>query len=302
MEDEQKVGLGAPLRAYLDLAFRYYEEDRLDASMHVVLDAFESTGWPDGLWTAFYNELVCEKDARDAAALHQVDERLSIELPRGEPVEVGEALKGLALQARTQVGELLEVEYLRPVMVTVFLPEAPVDFIVGSHGYVSHKAGLEKVCIPHDTILDRDAARDTLIHEFSHVAAYELAGDALPRWPNEGLATYLCGDLTTRHGKLTIRKAAREGRLLKVSRLESVLNSADKYKADPDAMDAAYLLSGSLVAFWTGQYSLASVREALVRIGQGESVKRAIRGAAGVSLGRLEHGWRCTLQEGKPRK
>ena len=295
MEDEEQPGARAPLQAYLEIAYEYYMQDRLDAAMTVALDAFERAGWPPGLWTAFYNELVCEKDAREASVIHKVDEGLSIELPQSEPADVYENLKVLALEARERVGKLLGVDYHRPVMNTVFLPDAPVDFIVGSHGYVSHKVGLDKICMPYETLRSRRETVDTLLHEFSHVAAYELAADALPRWLGEGLATYLCGDLSSRHCRSVIGAAVRSRRMLGAGRLEATLNSADLRKEDPDQVEAAYYVSGSLVAWWVERAGLASVRDVLARIGQGQGLNRAIRKAAGMSLRSMEREWRREL-------
>jgi len=304
MADEVDYPLNAPLGAYLELAERYYREDRLDLAMRVVTDAFEARGWAPGLWTAFYNELRCEAEARDASLLRRVDEKLSIELDRRALPALYRGLRSAAVGARETVAGLLRVEFAGPVMITVFVPDAPVDFIVGSYGYVSHKIGLDKICVPWHTIEAPAEARDTLVHEFTHVATHELAGDAVPRWLNEGLATFVSRDLSLRHARFVVEAEAKRGRMLSAGHLEAALNSADMRKDDPASVQAAYYLAASLVGWWEQQRGLESVRDALVRIGQGVDPGSAVRQAAGMSISRMEREWRQSLtarrhEEGK---
>lgn len=298
MNDTELPGIDAPLQAYLEIAEAYYQQDRLDAAMAVVLDAFTRQGWPAGLWTEFYNELVCENDARNASDPYQVDDKLSIELSRAEPMSTRERLRTIALEARAMIGEKLGVEFLRPVIVTVFLPDAAVDFIIGSHGYVPHKTDIDKICLPYDTLESREETMDTLVHEFSHVAVSELARGGPARWLDEGLATYMCGDLSTPRAKSLIRQGVKNASLLGISRLQGVFASSDMYKDDPKEVETAYYLAGSFVAWWAEQKGLASVREALVRIGEGMGERKAIGKAAGMSLWQMDRKWRRFMQLG----
>ena len=290
--------MDAPLKAYLEIAERYYIEDRLDAAMRVVTDAFEQTGWPEGLWTEFYNALQCEKDARDASDLHQLDGKLTIELPRTAGAETLAVLGSVGLDARAKVGELLRVDFAASVMITVFLPDAPVEFISGSHGYVNHKVGLEKICVPNDCLRSREVVDETLVHEFTHVGVCELAGDAVPRWLDEGLATYLCGELSTRHARLIVKTAARKADLPSLGELEAALTSADMRKDDPATVESAYFLASSLIESWVDRFGLDSMRRALVEIGSSRSVGQAVRSATGAPVSQLFDNWRRRLLDG----
>ncbi len=293
--DDEIIGFGAPLQAYVEIAYDYYMQDRLDAAMQVVTDAFAEKGWPAGDWTEFYNELQCEKDARDASVIITIDDRLSIEIARSEPDNVREMLAKAALDARMKVGELLSVEFNRPVLISVFLPDAPLDFISGSYGYVARKYDLDKICIPHNTLTSAKEAYSTLLHEFSHVAASVLAGDELPHWLDEGLAMHLGEETSTRQSRFIIRTAVSKGVLLDVDELEHALSSRDLRKDEPMTVDAAYVMAGNLVGYWVESKGLQSVRETLARMGKGQPVEHAIRGAAGVSLRDLLTGWRKSI-------
>lgn len=292
MDNEEQLDLHAPLGAYLQIAENFYREDKLDAAMQVVSDAFGTVGWPPGLWTAFYYELISEKDARDSATLHQIDEQLSIELDRNAPEEAYNELRVNALEARKKVEELLGVELKKPVVITVFLPDAPLDFIVGSHGYFTPKFTINKICIPQSNI----SSLHTLIHEFTHAASHELAGREVPSWLEEGLATYVCGDLSNRHVRFVISTVAKNGKLLSISHIENALNSSDLRKDNPGIVEDAYYLAGSLVSYWAERFGFESVCETLVKIGDGQDIEKAFHSVTGTSLRDLERDWRDSLE------
>ena len=287
--------MDAPLTAYLQIAEDYYRQDRLDMAMQVVWDVFESEGWPEGLWTEFYNELTCEKEARDASNPESVADKLTIELHRDVTSPVREMAKSVALESREKVAGPLVVEFDRPVIVTVFLPNAAVDFISGSHGYVAHKNTLDKICVPHSSLSSRQGLASTLVHEFTHAAVYELGGTRVPAWLNEGLATYVCGDLAALPARRIDLIASRYPDLARTPRLDASLSSADMRKDAADRVDAAYYLAANLVEYWIDRQGLESVREALVQIRRGRSAARAVGRSTGISLRALERDWRSRL-------
>lgn len=286
----------APMLAYMELVERYYNEDRLDAAMQVAEDAFERVGWQPGGWTALFNEVVCEKDARDASTPVQADSNLTLEVPQTAPPEILANVRDAASEARRVVGEALGVEWVRPVTITVFLPDAAVDFIFGSYGYVSHKTTLDKICLPHDTVDTKREATDALTHEFSHVATFELAHAAPPEWLDEGIATYLSRELSFRRSRFVISTAARTGRMTSLRRIEGVLTNPDERKDNPEMVSAAYLLSGSFIDFWVTRHGLPTLRDALLRLREDDNIDRAVRHATGETLGHIERGWREGLR------
>lgn len=287
--------MDAPLQAYLEIAYNYFLEDRLELAMQVARDGSQTQGWPLNAWIEFYNELQCESDARAASEKHQIGEKLTLEIVRGTPPSVVEHVRASAERARSEIVRILGVELIRPILITVFLPDAPVGFISGSHGYTFHKAGLDKVCIPHSALEPREGLDETMLHEFTHAASYLLAGDELPRWLDEGLATHICGDAETRQGRFLISTSARTGKLLNLAALEGLLGSSEARMDDPAEVNAAYFLAGSFVGFWAGRHGIGSVKTALQLIGRGSSPERAVRKAAGEPLSALVEAWRQSL-------
>lgn len=283
----------APLQAYLALAEKYYTEDRLDLAMRVVQDAFAHEGWQPGLWTAFFNELQCEYDARMASDIRQVDEKLSIELPRTEPEYTADFLTQAAVESREKVRGVLGAEFNTPVMVTIFLPDAPAQFIVGTYGYVMHKTGLDKICLPNYTMQSKTEIRNALTHEFAHVANHELVQRELPHWLDEGIAEYVEG----MPPESVIRSAAAQyPKLLSLSRAEGAFDNPDLRKDEPGKVIAAYKLSASFIDWWIKQFGLPTLHQALNNIKEGQRVDRAIGHATGHSLRSMERDWRRWLQ------
>lgn len=298
MEDPYDIFPGEPpLQAYLELAERYYHDDRLDLAMKVVRDAFERSGWRPGTWTAFYNEIVCESDARAASDPQRLDERLTIETPRTAPPEVAAITRRVAVESREAIAGALGVDWNRPVTVTIFLPDAAVDFIVGSYGYVSHKTGIDKICLPYHTVESRREASDALLHEFAHVATFELAQGEPPEWLDEGIATHFSHELSSRQARFVISTAARTGRMLSLRRIDAILNDSDERKDRPEMVDAAYFLSGSFVEFWVSRHGMGTVRAALLGLRNTDHIDRAIRRATGERLSAMEREWRRRLVE-----
>ncbi|MDO8587439.1 MAG: hypothetical protein Q7T82_10395 [Armatimonadota bacterium] len=295
-QQEEHLDLHAPLRAYLEIADTFYLQDRLDIALKVAHDAFEETGWPAGGWTELYNRITCESDARDASTVRQVEGSLSVELGREAPPEVFENVSSAALNARDRLRGLLNVQFARPALITVFLPDAPLDFISGPHGYVVHKLDLDKICIPYECAASASDCVEAMMHEFAHIAARELGGPDLPAWLNEGLATYLCWDVTQRGARESADAQAKGRELLSVDELEVAFATASSPGSNLRVVRAAYYLSATFLEFWVERFGLNSVRDALERIGSGSDSQRAISQSTGLPFRGLEREWRSLIQ------
>lgn len=291
-------GLDAPLEAYMQIAYNFYIEDNLEGAMQVVLDAFERKGWAAGAWDEFYNRLTCESDARAASIQHKADDRLTIELPRNtSQAQIGQ-ISRLALEARNKVAGILEVQFDRPAMITVFLPNAPIEFISGSHGYVEHKVDLDKICVPYEALESDEDTMDTLVHEFTHCAVFELAGNNIVHWMNEGIATYLCGDLESRQARFVVRASARNEEHLSTTYLQTTLTDMNLRKDDPLKVQSAYFLAASFVAVWVERVGMKKLREALVRMGKGQNPDKAFWWTTAMTIKEMEACWREQFRRG----
>ena len=122
-----------------------------------------------------------------------------------------------------------------------------------------------------------------------------MGGRDVPRWLNEGLATYACGELDTRQARFMVETAARTGRLLDLGVLEGLLGSSDARKDDPIGVEAAYFLAGSLMQHWIEKHGLDTVRATLLLMRDGSSIDGAVHKAVQTSLRDLVDQWRESL-------
>jgi hypothetical protein len=79
--------------------------------------------------------------------------------------------------------------------------------------------------------------------------------------------------------------------------LGGALGSAKLRKDDPALVHAAYGFAASIVAWWIEQQGIESARDALVRIGDGQSPEHAISAAAKMSIRLMERSWSKWLLE-----
>jgi len=290
----------APLWAYLRIVESFYRDDELDVAMQAAQDSFKKRGWLEGSWTDFFNTLTCEKDARDASIRHRVDDNLTIELSRDASEQMYENLKEAALRARALVQDALGFEFVRPIIITIFLPDAPLPYISSRYGYVSHKTHVEKICLPWDVAWSSSVSPVALVHEFTHIAEYQLAlGNSIPQWLSEGLSVYVSHEARTDRCKRLAESDKKYEHLFSTDRMNGVLSSRDLRKDDPALVSAAYEFAGNLVMWWVERKGIKSVREAFKRISEGQSTERAISAAMGMSIGRMEHEWRESVMAGE---
>jgi hypothetical protein len=291
--DELPEPIDAPLSAYLEIAQHHYMEDDLDLAMQVIRDAFENAGWYPGPWTGFFNELRSEKEARDAAAVHRVDDKLTIEIPRMAPLTSYRSLRAAALIARKTVSDFFDLELEVPVIITIFLPDAPMEFTSGEYGYMASKHHLNKICLPYETTQYLQG----LLHEFTHAAVHEVAGEDPPAWLNEGLAEYISRGVSLEGEHCEPTREIAEKEEVGIGDLNVWLNSSELRKDDPDRVSAAYDLAGTLVGYLIETYGKQSVVSLLEQIGNGVDSGRALRRVCRKGVGGLEEDWRSWLRD-----
>lgn len=298
-EDSFPPRIGSPraaLGGYLEIVYSLYQEDQLDVALRAADDAFESTGWPAGDWTEFYNTLTCEADARAASNAVNVDANLIIEVPREAGDIVCEHVRSAAQEARSRVGNLLHVEFRYPCLIAVLLPDAPLQFISGSYGYAVRKNSLSKICVPYQSTQSQEGLVRTLVHEFTHVACNEITdGERIPGWLAEGLALHVCGDASHETCAGLIRSEREYARLLSINGIEGALNSRNLCKDDPDLVSAAYEFAGSLVSWWIDKRGIERVRHTIELIGGGWNQTLAAYMGTRVWMWSLVRQWRKHL-------
>lgn len=287
----------AALSGYLRIVHGLYMEDRLDVALQAAHDAFETAGWPAGAWTEFYNTLQCEADARAASNETKLDDILIAEIPREGGDALCDQVRTAAREARKIVADLLEVQFKRPCLIAVLLPDAPLPYISASRGYMVRKNDLTKICVPYQTIASHEGLREMLVHEFTHVACYEITdGERVLGWLGEGLAQHVSGRVSDEKCIQLIRSDRKYDRLLSIDRIQGALSSRDLRKDDPDLVRAGYDFAGSLVERWVHETEIAKVRHTIELIGAGWNPTLAIYLGTKIWMPRLVRQWRRGLR------
>ena len=133
--------------------------------------------------------------------------------------------------------------------------------------------------------------RRVVPHELTHVVIHHATenpyGD-LPRWLDEGLATYAEGDPEAAFER-TLRDAIRENTLISVRSLSA------NFPTDPNAARLSYAQSQSLVAYIVRHYGRDQLKDLLAAFREGATNDEALLSALGVDSDGLEAAWRTAI-------
>lgn len=123
-----------------------------------------------------------------------------------------------------------------------------------------------------------------LAHEATHMILFDAAGDGLPRWFGEGVATGIERSWGMRD-VLVFSSSLLTGRLPPLAELDAAFDASD------DRARAAYAASFDFMLFTVKRYGDGVVRD-IVREAASRPFPEAWRAATGVSLDRSEAEWR----------
>jgi hypothetical protein len=125
-----------------------------------------------------------------------------------------------------------------------------------------------------------------LRHEWAHLGLHDqLAGLRVPRWFDEGYATWAEGGFDASEGwRLRL--------LLALGRAPPLDSLALDWPADRSSAEVAYLLSASAVAYLIEESGERGIAALLERWRESGSFEGALRATYGVTSGQLEEDWR----------
>ena len=133
--------------------------------------------------------------------------------------------------------------------------------------------------------------RRTLRHELAHVALYRfLAPARIPRWFNEGYATWAAGELDMEAG-WRLRIAFASGAAPALDSLE-----LEWPTATPDAR-LAYLISASIIEYLVRESGEAALAQFLQRWRSSQDMEAALAATYRISLDQLETYWRRDIKK-----
>ncbi|MGD8625706.1 MAG: peptidase MA family metallohydrolase [Anaerolineae bacterium] len=134
-------------------------------------------------------------------------------------------------------------------------------------------------------------ARSTLAHEIMHLVVHQLAfncwGD-MPRWLDEGLATWAEGDMDDSQRE-ALEKAIEDDRLLTLRGLGS------SFSTSSSRAHLSYAQSYSVVRFLIDEYGREEILELLAVFREGATYDGALEQVYGLDTESLEALWRASI-------
>lgn len=129
----------------------------------------------------------------------------------------------------------------------------------------------------------------TLRHELAHLALHEAVRGMVPRWFDEGYATYAAGEWD-RLERLTLNLTVASGAVPTLDELDAALRGPE-HGADP-----AYGLSVTAVLELAARNPTRTLEPLFELLGQGVGFDDAVRRTTGLSPDRFDEAWRRSLR------
>lgn len=152
---------------------------------------------------------------------------------------------------------------------------------VGAHA--SPELGVILVTVINPRTAPTDL-RQSLPHELMHLALYQLVGDDVPHWFNEGLATHVQALPPAQYERL-VETAKAEQAILDFATL------CQQFPADEQGALLAYAQSAELIAFIEGRYGQRAIQQMVAALQDGAGCETAVLRTLNLTLPQLQQTW-----------
>jgi tetratricopeptide (TPR) repeat protein len=141
--------------------------------------------------------------------------------------------------------------------------------------------------------------RDTLCHEYVHLALYRITEGAAPIWVHEGIAKYLEKSWVGVYGEIEVSGQALLAKRLEEGTLISLEQMSPSVAKLPSAEDTslAFAEVGTMMGFLVERKGADALRRLAEGIGEGLSDRAALERVWGEGFGTFEEGWRQWVQQ-----
>jgi tetratricopeptide (TPR) repeat protein len=140
-----------------------------------------------------------------------------------------------------------------------------------------------------------DLLEKMVIHEYTHAAVFDLAGQECPAWLNEGLAQSIEGAPVDEADAVVITYMKLKGANIPLADLTDSFTNMS-----PESAYAAYMMSLSATDFLIKKYGMSSIKAILAGIKGGQTIDGAMQAVLLISLDDFVDRWAVYLQN-KPR-
>jgi len=279
-------------RAHLAKAEEYWLADRLEPAEAAMALALNTGMSPSDVYDR-QRTIDAELAARRKGVRLRIAEHLITELPAHESAQARRTLNSVAADVWRWVTDRLQVRWGKPGLITVFPDYEASLFLHARYGYYAERSESHKICLPYELAQSSAAFHRALLHECTHAALHNHAGDAVPRWFDEGVAVWMEGGCDALE-KRQLRLRAAHGDVPTLAQVSGMLSS---YRTELDSVAAgvSYAVAGSFVAYLAQAVEAGGIVGILTRLRNGETFERAFRRVAGRDLAAVERDWRRSL-------
>ncbi|MBI5016422.1 MAG: tetratricopeptide repeat protein [Deltaproteobacteria bacterium] len=140
--------------------------------------------------------------------------------------------------------------------------------------------------------------RDTLCHEYAHLAIYRLSRGTAPIWIHEGIAKYLEESWRGRTGELEPASQALLARRLESGKLISLEAMSPSVAKLPSAEDTALAFAqvGTMMRFLVEEKGIDALGRLLERLAEGRSDREALAAVWPGGLSAFDEAWRAWVR------
>ncbi len=267
----------------------YYDRADLDAAMDVWEQALAKAPEDEDLQALIAKarkELLVEESMSEAYT-----GRFLLQYDGGRDEAIGQKVLDILESAYEDIGIDLGHYPERDIVVILYTGKQ-FKALTGSPDWVG---GLYdgKVRVPvGGGNISQEGLEALLYHEYTHAAIHSLAGNRVPRWLNEGLATYEQSRFHPYHQGL-MQRVAEKGMLLKLSNIDAAFSSDKKGR-----VRLAYEQSYAFVSYLIDNYGIFKISQVLSSLPRVRSVNepfRQVYGDHGKDLDKLFREWLKTV-------
>ena len=276
----------------LSLGVVYYYQERLDESL-ALLEKFSAKD-PANETARYYIEKIKRENPVESGLLTRETGHFVIKYSGSSQDLVGDLLLPILEDAYSSVGSRLNYYPNHKITVILYTDE---EFTAATDSPGWAGAIFDgKIRIPTKGVSGSTAIlKKMIVHEYTHVLVFDLAGQGCPAWLNEGLAQYMEGAPVDPADRLVIDYMSQNGKDLPLGRL------SDGFTGMPaDSAYTAYMMSLSATNFLIMKYGESSAKAILALIKSGKTIDQAIQTTLLLSFDDFVDRWEVYL-ENRPR-
>jgi tetratricopeptide (TPR) repeat protein len=276
----------------LSLGLTYYYQEKLDLALSRLTEYAQTN--PTDETAKYYIEKIKRENPVESSLNTRETGHFVVKYSGSNNSLVGDFLLPILEDAYATVGQRLGY-YPDHKITVIFYTDQEFRAATDSPGWAGAIFD-GKIRIPIKGASDStDLLEKMAIHEYTHAAVFDLAGQACPAWLNEGLAQSMERAPIDQADAAVIDYMRLKGANIPLASLTDSFTNMS-----PESAYTAYMMSLSATDFLIKKYGMSSVKAILAGIKGGQTMDGAMQAVLLISLDDFVDRWAVYLQN-KPR-